>query len=83
MMAMSMIHAQDARPSRELGALQEYVATLKAELERFANTTAYDVADATRRRNLAMKLLDDVRQLNARAPKRWWQRLFAIRRGAA
>ena len=80
---MSMIHPQDVTPRRELGALQEYVATLKAELERFADTTAYDMADATRRRNLAMKLLDDVRQLNERPRAHWWQRLFATKRRTA
>ena len=68
---------RSATSTREPGALLEYIATLKAELERVATTTAYDMADAKRRRNLAMKLLDDVRQLNERPRSHWWQRLFA------
>jgi hypothetical protein len=79
MARMIFAHTRYATPSREPGALQEYIATLKVELERFASTTSYDRTDATRRRNLAMKLLDDVRQLNDRARQPWWQRMFATR----
>jgi hypothetical protein len=56
---------------------------MKAELEHFADTTAYDMADATRRRNLAIKPLDDVRQLNERPRAHWWPRLFATKRRTA
>jgi hypothetical protein len=66
-MAKILAHTPDATPTPELG-LQLYIATLESELERFGWTsTAYDRADAIRTHSLAVRLLDDVRQLNERA----------------
>ena len=82
-MARIFAHTRYGTPSPELRSLQEYIASLKAELESFATTTAYDEADAARRSDLATKVFADVRRLNERARHPWWRSMLATRRRTA